>query len=45
MSINFTLANRTYLTAGSLAYMTTLNDIDRLAFQVTETENADVESR
>ena len=45
MSINFTLANRAYLTAGSLAYMTTLNDIDRLAFQVTETETAHVKAQ
>lgn len=45
MSINFTPANRTYLTAGSLACMTALNDSDRRAFWVTDEETAHMKAQ
>lgn len=42
MSINFTPANREYLTAATLACMPVLNESDRLAFQVMDAETAHV---
>lgn len=43
--INFTPANRTYLTAGSLACMSALNDSDRRAFWVTDAETAHMKAQ
>lgn len=45
MSINFTPANRQYLTADSLACMTVLNDSDRRAFWVTDAETTHVKAQ
>lgn len=45
MSINFTPANRQYLTAGDLACMSALNDSDRRAFWVTDAETTHVKAQ